>query len=145
MNKDFTKAGAPLADLEAAWQDRLADTEAFFAAGRTGSAMASALYALEIRLKVLICKKLELEQLPQAFEIHHLPGLLLLAGLSARIERRGAARVKKNWDEIKNVGVDLNDLRYTPASNWTHQQAAALLSQLRDPPHGVLLWLGKQR
>jgi hypothetical protein len=145
MNRDFTKAGSPLADLEIAWQDRLADAEASFAAGRDAGAMAAALYALEIRLKVLICKRLEVESLPLAFEVHHLDGLLLLAGLSVRIQRKGAARVKQNWDKITDVSGDLNDLRYKPASNWTHQDAAALLSQLSDPPHGVLLWLGKQR
>ena len=98
MDKSFTKPGTELSFLEAAWQDRLADAEALFAAGRNAWAIATALYALEIRLKVLVCKKLDLSDLPRAFEVHDLDGLLLLAGLSRRIKRKGAVQVKQNWD-----------------------------------------------
>src|SRR5262249_14357700 len=65
VDKSFTKLGGTLADLEVAWQDRLADAEALFAAGRNAGAIADAIYALEIRLKVAICKRLDVEQLPK--------------------------------------------------------------------------------
>lgn len=145
MDRMFTKLGGALVDLETAWQDRLADAEALFAAGRNGGAIATGLYALEIRLKVAICKRLDLEQLPKNFEIHELDGLLLLAGLSRRIDRKGARKVKANWDLIVRQSEELNKLRYTGDKNWTHAQAAAFLSQLKDPPNGVLPRLSVQR
>jgi len=145
MDRMFAKLGDTLVDVETAWQDRLADAEALFAAGRNGGAIATGLYALEIRLKVAICKRLDLEQLPKNFEIHELRALLLLAGWSRRIERKGARKVKLNWDKIVSQSEELNKLRYTGDRNWTHAQAASFLSCLKDPPHGVLPWLSKQR
>jgi len=145
MDKTFTKLGESLVDLEAAWQDRLADAEALLVAGRHAGAIATGLYALEIRLKVAVCKRLDLEGLPKNFEIHDLEGLLLLAGLSRRIERKGARKVKTNWEAILTQSEELNKLRYTGDKNWTHAQAASFLSRLKDPPNGVLPWLSKQR
>jgi hypothetical protein len=144
MDRSFTKLGETRADLEAAWKDRLADAEILYKGGRNAWAIATALYALEIRLKVLICKHLDLQQLPQAFEIHDLDGLLLLAGLSRRLAGKKAAKVKANWDNIKAVAPKLNDIRYTPDANWPKAQATAFLRWLRDPPDGVLVWLSKQ-
>ena len=60
------------------WQDRLAEGKALLAASYHAWAMATGLFALEIRLKVLICKRLKIDKLPRAFEIHDLDGLLLL-------------------------------------------------------------------
>ena len=144
MSVAFTKPGSALTELDTAWQDRLKDAEALLAAGRNGWAIATGLYALEIRLKVLICRRLDVEQLPKAFEVHALDGLLVLAGLSRRIERKPARNVKRNWDAIIDLAEHLNEFRYTADARWaTH--AAAFFGQLRDPPHGVLLWLDKIR
>ena len=141
----LTKLGSALPDLEAAWQDRLKDAEELLAAGRHGWAIATGLYALEIRLKVLICRRLDLDQLPRAFEVHDLAGLLLLAGLSRRIQRKPARGVKRNWDGILMLAPLLNDFRYTADAKWTAAQAQEFFRQLRDPPNGVLIWLNKVR
>jgi hypothetical protein len=141
----FTKSGTSRADLEAAWPARLADAEAALAAGRNALAITSALYAVEIRLKVLVCKRLDLEYLPKAFEIHDLDSLLLLAGLSRRILRKSAAEARENWAAIVKQSEELNDLRYTADQNWSHAQADSLIRRIKDPPHGVLLWLSKHR
>jgi hypothetical protein len=140
----FTKLGATILDLEMAWQDRWTDAEALLTAGRFAGAIMDALYALEIRLKVLICKRLDLEALPKAFEIHDLDSLLLLAGLSRRLQRRSAVNVRNNWDHIMVRAQEINDIRYRPASNWSQRAAVLLFSQLRDLPDGVLPWLSKQ-
>jgi hypothetical protein len=142
---EFTREGSARADLESAWQDRLAEAQSLHAAGHHGWAIATALYALEIRLKALICKRLDLEKLPKAFETHDLASLLLLTGLSRRIEKRGARGVKQNWEKILLVANELNEIRYQPASRWAARQAADLLSQLTDSADGVLPWLSKQR
>ena len=141
----FARLGQALADLEQAWQDRMADAEALLAAGRNALAIATGLYAVEIRLKTVICRRLDLEQLPRAFEVHDLLGLLTLAELSRRIERKPAKSVKENWDAVMNHVPRLNDFRYTPDAGWTAAQAREFFRQLRDPPHGVLVWLGKVR
>lgn len=145
MKDAFTKLGATVAELESAYQDRLKDAEALLAAGRSGWAIGAGPNALEIRLKVLVCHRLELEQLPRAFEIHELAALLLLAGLSRRIQRKVAVAVKLNWDGIMTFAPQLNDFRYKADSNWTATQAHTFFHQLRDPKNGVLTWLGKVR
>ena len=45
LDRSFTRLGTPLADLDAAWRDRLADAEALFAARRHAWAIAMALPA----------------------------------------------------------------------------------------------------
>jgi hypothetical protein len=142
---EFTKLGAARADLEAAWQDRLAEAHALHTAGRHAWAIATALYALEIRLKVIICKRLDLDRLPRAFETHDLESLLLLAGLSRRIEKRSARKVKENWEKILPLAEVVNDIRYQPAAKWAPQEAADLFGRLNDPTAGVMSWLSKQR
>jgi hypothetical protein len=145
VKHEFTKPGGKRSDLEAAWQDRLADAEALLAAGRHAWAIATGLYALEIRLKVLICKRLDLQHLPKGFEIHDLDGLLLLTGLSQKMQKKGARKTRLNWDGIVNVARVLNDLRYQPAANWTATDSHTFFRRLNDPPDGVLPWLSRQR
>jgi len=145
MSAGFTKLGSSLAELDVAWQDRLKDAEALFVSGRHAWAIATGLYALEIRLKALIYRRLDLEQLPRAFETHELSSLLLLAGLSRRIERKPARGVKGNWDQILLMAPQLNDFRYKPDTNWDASRAQTFLAQLRDTPYGVLTWLNKVR
>jgi hypothetical protein len=103
------------------------------------------MYALEIRLKVLICRRLDLGDLPRAFEIHDLSSLLLLAGLSNRIERKPARGVRRNWDRNLVMAGHLNEFRYTADSKWPAAMAFGFFQQLRDPPHGVMTWLSKVR
>jgi hypothetical protein len=141
----FTTLGALLSDLEIAWQDRLKDAEAALKAKRPAAAITDGLYALEIRLKVLICKRLELDRLPRAFEIHDLDALLLLAGLRARLADKKAAATQTHWEAIGALSSQLHQLRYAPNRRWRQAQAETFLRQLRDQPDGVLPWLSKQR
>jgi hypothetical protein len=145
--KQFSKYGAKRAELDRAWRDRLDDADALFNAGRHAAAIAAGLYAVEIYLKVRICKKLGLDSLPRAFEFHDLDGLFVLTGLSRRLNTKKMLRskVKRSWDSILEISNKMNDLRYSPASNWSRSHAEAFLTQLRDPNDGVLTWLSKQR
>jgi hypothetical protein len=142
----YTSFGARLADLEDAWKDRLLDAETLHAAGRNASTIAAGLYALEIRLKALICQRLDLPSLPKAFEFHDLSALLILSGLSRRLEKKLARSVKRNWDSIVVLSSSsLNDLRYLPDQRWGQQDASDFLNQLNGTSDGVLTWLSKQR
>jgi hypothetical protein len=145
QDQRFTKLGAPLADLDLAWKDRLEDALALLNAGRHASAILMGLYALEINLKTRICRKLDLEHLPRAFEIHDLEGLLLLAGLSKRMSSKRAQKTLGHWDFIVKTSARLNELRYGPVLRVTESDAQAFFSGLNQAPDGVLLWRQRQR
>jgi hypothetical protein len=139
----FTKLGATLADLQDTHADRLTEANELVLAGRFGSAVATALYSLEIFLKVLICRKLDLAQLPTGFQIHDLAGLLVLSGLRTRMESLGSHPVKSNWEAL----LALNDrhtrgeFRYEPNAKTTQAQANDVLNQHQNATDGVLTWL----
>jgi len=143
----FTRLGAALTDLETVWRDRLADADALLAADRHASAIAMGLYALEICLKARICRKLDQPKLPTAFEIDDIDGPLLPAGLARRLEGKSwqMSRVRKNWDGIREIANQLNDLRYLPDRRWSHPRASEFLDPLTNTRDGVLPWLSKQR
>lgn len=140
--RSFAKFGAAVTDLEIAAQDRLADAETLLTAGRYVSAIAMGLYSLEISLKVVICKRLDLISMSKPFEIHELEQLLVLAGLSQKIRRIKRPRgVAKNWDELVGLAGNIDKYRYSSHPSWDHSLAIKVLGQLRDPPNGVLIWL----
>jgi hypothetical protein len=143
-DRSYTSKRAKATDLDIASKDRLAEAEELRKAGRYASAIAMGLYALEIRLKERICRRLDLTQLPTPFEIHDLDGLLVLAGLSRRISSKPARPIKKNWNEIVKQSKKLNALRYEPSSSWTQPDADAFFLQLTDPTAGVLPWILSQ-
>ncbi|HWE38696.1 MAG TPA: hypothetical protein VG406_19265, partial [Isosphaeraceae bacterium] len=100
MRADELKTGRThLGDLEMAVGERLDDANALFSAGRYASAIAMAFYALEIQLKVVICRRMELKTLPKAFEIHDPEALMILTGLSGKIGQVKRPRaVANHWD-----------------------------------------------
>src|SRR5947209_8462382 len=132
--RSFTKLGTRFTDLEQASQDRLGDADVLFQAGRFASAIAMGIYSLEIALKAKICKNLDIDALPTAFEIHDLDGLLVVSGLKKRVETLHAAAgvvgagsvivpgssasaVKANWDFVLQYkSQNINELRYRPSS-----------------------------
>jgi hypothetical protein len=144
MPDDFTRLGASLADLQASYPDRLAEANHCFGQGCYGTAMALALYALEIYLKVRICIRLDLQQLPVAFQTHNLDGLLVLSGLKTRMDHLGNHPVKANWDFLASPALraqHVNEFRYKPNSSWSPAQSADILGRIQDPTNGVLTWL----
>ncbi|MBX6311558.1 MAG: hypothetical protein IRY99_01340 [Isosphaeraceae bacterium] len=114
----FTKPGTSLADPQGAYQDRLEEANKLFGLDYYGAAMAQAFYALEIYLKVRICKHLDLSDLPTACQIHDLNELIVLSGLKTRLDNLGTHPVKINWDALAAEQKDhINDFRYHPNSN----------------------------
>jgi hypothetical protein len=65
--RKLTKGSGKRAEFEAAWKDRLHDADALLAAGRFAAAIASGIYGVEILLKSMICRRLEIDFLPGAF------------------------------------------------------------------------------
>ena len=139
--ESFTSLGSPRAELEKAWRERLADAEVLLNGERFEAAITAAIYALEIRLKVLICDRLQLDQLPKVFEFHYLNGLLYMAGLHRKLQAEGESAVRKNWDAVVDVSKTLNDLRYQPGGRYSTIESSQVLARIRTPPDGVIPWL----
>lgn len=144
--RSLTRSGASLSDLEAAATERLDDAEVLLKSGRYAAAIMSGFYSLEIRLKVIICRRLEVQTLPKIFETHNLEALMLHTGLSQKIRNVKRPRaVAQYWDALRELSYELDQLRYQPAmATWDEKRAGLVLHQLRDSPNGVLLWLEKQ-
>ena len=143
--RSFAKLGASRTEFESAWKDRLKEAEILLRARRSAAAMVAGFYALEIRLKALICSRLDLPSLPRAFEIHDLESLLTLAGLSQKLKVKASGRIQKNWESICELVPILNDLRYSPEGKWSQADAEKPLDQLTNPKTGLLPWLSKAR
>lgn len=137
-----------LPDLEEAAKARLDDADALLHAGRYASCIVMCLYALEISLKVTICRRLDLDYLPQPFEIHDSEELLILSGLSNKLRALADPNgVKPNWDSITSdfgSSKHVNEPRYRPGAAITEEQARGFLERLRDPTDGLLEWLHTQ-
>ena len=97
-------------------------------------------YSLEIHLKVLICRRLNITASPRAFEIHEIDGLLVLSGLKATRDSAPVV-VRENWAEVEYQASSINEFRYLPDNSWNQNDAAVFLQRLRHPPDRVLPWL----
>jgi HEPN domain-containing protein len=142
----LTKLGALMIDLDQASRERLDDAEILLRGGRYAASITYAIYALEIKLKVLICRRLDLEQLPKLFEIHDLSALLLHTGLETKMKNVKRPRnLLENWERILGIAKIMDQVRYKPnPDQWDLSLAEQVLRLLRDPPDGVLLWVTRQ-
>jgi hypothetical protein len=140
--RKYAKLGAKLTDLNEALEDRFKDAEVLIAGGCYASAIAMGLYALEIALKIAICRRLDLEALPVEFQIHDFEGLLILSGLSRRLEAPERAAVRKHWFFLigKYKSSQAGTLRYSRGT-FTSRQARDVIRRLRDPNEGLVTWL----
>ena len=131
-------------DLEHAWRDREAEAVLLIAGGRPLMALALRLYALEIRLKLSICKRLNLDNLPKACKTHDLPELVIFTGLWADLSDPANRDVRLSWDLLAEFSKKrLNNVRYQPAASFDAVESAELTTALDDPTKGVLAWLSR--
>lgn len=138
----YSKPGTSLVDLEQACPHRLSDADALLAAGCFSAAVAQGVYALEIGLKIRICKCLDLLSLPKAFEIHDLQGLMVLTGLSSRLATdRANIAISRNFEEIQKDANKVSDNRYKGNQSVTRAEAEEFFARLRDEKDGVLTWI----
>jgi hypothetical protein len=137
-------ADTTLADLDIAWRDRENEASALMAASFPTAALVLRLYSLEIRIKTLICKKLNLDLLPGHCKTHSLSELIIFTGLLAELDNPdpAMAAIRDNWDLIVRFSKDrLNALRYLPGKSVDASELKQLLDALDDPQEGVLPWL----
>ena len=144
--RSFSKSRTERPDLEAAADARLRDAIALIECGRSAAAILMGLYAVEIRLKVVICRRLDLDRLPKPFEIHDLAELLIVSGLSNKLLKVKRPRnLQQNWEKIVALYRRAETIRYQGDSGAELEVAREFMALLDDPTGGVLRWLAKQK
>jgi hypothetical protein len=137
--------GTTLADLESAWKEREEEARELLARGYYSMALTLRLYALEIRIKTFICKRLRLDNLPKACKTHDLFELMIFTGLWDQLRDPANAAIWKNWELLADFSkVRLNDQRYLPRGQLDPGLLRACSDALDDPRDGVLPWLSRQ-
>lgn len=133
------------ANLEIAWNEREEEARTLRQAGFRSTAAALRLYSLEILVKIVICKRLELPCLPGACKTHELADLLIFTGLWAELQEPSFSPIRRNWDILQEYSKErLNDLRYQPRAELDPTDADRIDQALDDPNYGVQAWLSKR-
>jgi len=134
-----------LANLEIAWGEREEEARALSQLGFHSTAVALRLYALEIQLKIAICRHLGLPSLPSACKTHDLSELLVFTGRWRELQDSPHSPVRLNWDILLAYSqAKLNNLRYQPRADLDLADAANIDEALDDPVNGVRAWLSKR-
>lgn len=94
-------------------------------------------YAVEALLKCLICRTLNLQELPVIFHVHDLNALLFFSGRYQEMEADAAVfdsfqRIRGIWDEKR---------RYADPSTIGGAECSGLDLWLNHPAKGVVPWL----
>lgn len=134
------------ADLEATWAEREQEAAHLKSGGFRSMSLALRCYALEIRLKAIICQHLGLEFLPKVCKTHDYLDLVIFTGLWADLSDPANAPIQRNWDLLVLFNKQrLNDLRYRRRTDLEDDDADVVDRALDDPQYGVLAWLSKPR
>jgi hypothetical protein len=137
--------GSTLADLDIAWKEREEEARELLARGYHSMALALRLYALEIRIKTFICKRLRLDNLPRACKTHDLSELIIFTGLWEQLQDPVNAAIRTNWELLADFSrVRLNDQRYLPRGLLDPGLLKACSDAFDHPRDGVLPWLSRQ-
>jgi hypothetical protein len=133
-----------LVDLDAAWNEREQEANLLMTQGFSSIGLALRLYALEIRLKVLICKQLRLSVLPKACKTHDLSELIIFTGMWEELGDPVNSTIRQNWDFLVDFSKkDLNNLRYIPRQKLAASELSNLIAALDDTQNGVLSSLSR--
>lgn len=121
---------------------RLAEAHALLDAGHNAGAWYVAGYVLELALKTVICRTLQLPEYPETalggkLKTHSTDDLVLLAGLKQELAAQLIRpEFKDRWETVDDWKVDD---RYS--LKRTKQNVLDLLDAYEHPAHGVLIWL----
>lgn len=119
---------------------RLEEAEALFAAGKFDGYVYLCGYVVELGLKAVICRILDLAEYPDskpAFKVHSFDDLSLLAGLKSSIVTLPGP-LDLNWLLLTRWN---SGFRYAPRNTYNQSNAREWLNALRHPENGVLAWL----
>jgi hypothetical protein len=126
------------ATLLEAYKERQAEYDALRAAGRWAGAVLYAGTLLELALKLVMCKHLEVSNLPTIFQVHDLELLLYCSGLYTRLSS----------DDLLNENFLLIHKRWSMALRYegtaqTQQDADDFDQALFSPSHGVITFFSQ--
>lgn len=124
--------------LRNAYHERKAEYDVLRSAGRWPGAILYAGTLLELALKLVMCKHLEVSNLPTIFQVHDLELLLCCSGLRTRLTtdnflNENFLLIHKRWSIA---------LRYEGATQ-TQQDADDFDRALFAPTHGVITFLSQ--
>jgi hypothetical protein len=133
-----------LEDLEIAFLER--EEEAAAIVSFSSTALALRMYALEIRVKIVICKHLRIQWLPKACKTHDLSELIVFTGLLDELDDPANVDIRENWYLLVEFSKKrLNDLRYLARADLKIADSSSLMAALDDPMTGVIAWLVRPR
>lgn len=129
-------------------EQRLLDFETLLLGKRFAAAVYLSVYAVECLLKAHICKVLDLDELPETYEKHHLLTLLLHSGLHRRVQSAANGSVFENLkklDGLWNPADRARNIRYIDDPLRYNETAAENVKRwLLDLDSGVITWLRSQ-
>jgi hypothetical protein len=132
-----------LANLDEAWQEREKEAKAL-AASFPAASLALRFYALEIRIKTIICKRLGIDLLPRHCKTHELDELIIFTGLLGTLADPANDGIRQNWDILAKFARErLNQTRYLPGSTLKAADLDEQLNALDNPGDGVWTWLSR--
>lgn len=123
---------------------RLKEAETLFAAGLYDGTAYLCGYVIEFACKARICKLLGIEEYPsagklkQVYAVHDLQQLLLLSGLTPKMDKSRNTELFANW----NIATPWTpERRYSPEGTFSKEKAEEILDAVRDKDNGVLQWI----
>lgn len=106
-------------------------------------------YVVEFALKAIICKRLCLTEYPpssdeleRVFKTHHFDTLLVLSGLSNKINANAPSSLWNNWSELTKWRVDM---RYEPIGTYSKADVEEKIKALEERPYGLLTWIKRYK
>jgi hypothetical protein len=162
-NPGFASYSTSVNDLHLARTARLAEAKALFDAGHYAGVILAGHFAVEIAIKLYICRTRNVEYLQQPYQTHDLRQLLHAAGLfDDAIHRKrvpmgsGGESIKsdsgtrihsvmENWKFVlKFQERDITELRYTDPGKISKLTAKRHIDATALAPNGVACWLDRQ-
>jgi hypothetical protein len=159
----FAIYSTSVTDLQLAKAARLAEASTLLDAGHYAGVILAGHFAVEIAIKLYICRTRNVQHLQQPYQIHDLKQLLHAAGLfDDAIHRRRVPRnsggesfmtqsgtrthsVVENWKFVlKFQDRDITELRYTDPGRISKLIAERHLNATSLSPNGVTCWLERQ-
>lgn len=135
-------------DLKKIAKTRLKEAKILYKAGFYDGTVYLAGYVVETSLKVLICKHLKIDDYPdngkdkQVFSSHDFDRLLLLAGLSKKInaKNRRGKKLFTNWSMLTKWNPNG---RYAMIGTYKENDAKEFLKALEDKKDGFFVFIKK--
>ncbi len=123
---------------------RLKEAEALHAAGLYDGCVYLCGYVVELALKAIVCRTLDVGSYPEdrlvkgLFKTHDFDTLILLAGMRTKLDaaRQADPSLNTSWNLVSGWSPDK---RYLIAQG--EQDASEFLDAIRSPQDGVFTWL----